>query len=105
MNNPAYKPRVEGEPRVGSVAAQSLHLIGLAVSFATFVVLRLAAPLVRLALTTLALLSILVALFYRLASSPPRSPFWLLLGFGFSCGVALILYEQLLRVLSAGRRS
>jgi hypothetical protein len=42
-----------------------------------FLLLRLAEPLVRIVLTALGLLSILIALFYRVASSLPRSPFWL----------------------------
>lgn len=30
--------------------------------------------------------------------------FWLLLGFGFSCGLVFLVYEQLLRLLSQGAR-
>lgn len=71
---------------------------------AAFVLLRLAEPLIRIGLTVLGLLSILMALFYRIVSSPPHSPFWLLLGFGFSCGLLLLVYEQLLRLLSPGTR-
>lgn len=67
-----------------------------------FLLLRLAEPLVRVGLTALGLLSILIALFFRIVSAPPHSPFWLLLGFGFSCGGVLLIYEQLLRLLSRG---
>ena len=67
-----------------------------------FVVFRLAEPAARSVLTALGLLSILIGFFYRLVSSPPRSPFWLLLGFGLGCGFALFLYEYLLRLISRG---
>jgi hypothetical protein len=65
-----------------------------------FLILRLAEPVVRLGLTALGLLSILMALFYRVASSPFHNPFWALLGFGCLCGLVLLLYERLLRLLS-----
>ena len=93
---------VEGESLAASIILQSLCLIWGAVRVSLFVVFRLAEPLVRILLTALGLLSILVALFYRLVSSPPRSPFWLLLGFGLGCGFALFLYEHLLRLISRG---
>jgi len=101
----ADKPPIGRELRLGSIAGRSLRLLWSAMSLAVFVVLRLAAPVVRLALMALGLLSILIAFFYRLASSPPRSPFWLLLGFGLACALILVLYEQLLRLFAKGIRS
>lgn len=52
----------------------------------------------------LGLMSLLMALLFRWVVSPPHSPFWLLLGFGLSCGLVLVLYEQSLRLLSTGTR-
>lgn len=102
MNTPARKPPREREPLVGLITVQSLYLISSAVGVAAFALFRLLEPLVRLALTALGLLSLLMAVFYRLASSPPRSPFWVLLGFGLLCGLVLLLYEHLLLFLSKG---
>jgi hypothetical protein len=99
LETPSGKPPFERAPPA-AIALQSLNLIWAVVRLPAFVLLRLAEPLVRIALTALGLLSILIALFYRIASSPPRSPFWLLLGFGLLCGLARLLYEQLLRSLS-----
>jgi hypothetical protein len=65
-----------------------------------FLLLRLAEPVVRLGLTALGLLSLVIALFYRIASAPFHNPFWPLLGFALLCGLVLLLYERLLRFLS-----
>jgi hypothetical protein len=62
--------------------------------------LLVAAPLVRLAVGALGLLSLLAALFYKLFSPLPHPPFWTLLGFAVGCGLALLLYERLLRLFS-----
>jgi hypothetical protein len=56
--------------------------------------------LVRLVLGALGLLSLLAAFFYQFLAPLPHPPFWSLLGFGVGCGVTLLLYERLLRVLS-----
>jgi hypothetical protein len=72
------------------------HLVRLPV----FAVLVLAAPLVRLALGALGLLSLLAALFYQFFSPLPHPPFWSLLMFAVGCGLTLLLYERLLRLLS-----
>ena len=102
MSTPDRRHPSDDQHLTVSIAVQSLELIFGAVRLTAFVVFRLAEPLVRVALTALGLLSILTALFYRLASSSPRSPFWLLLGFGLLCGLARLLYEHLLRFLSKG---
>jgi len=72
------------------------HLVRLPV----FALLLVAAPLVRLALGALGLLSLLAALFYEFFSPLPHPPFWTLLGFAVGCGLTLLLYERLLRLLS-----
>jgi len=65
-----------------------------------FAILLVSAPLVRLVLAALGLLSILAALFYELVSPLPHPPFWSLLGFAVGCGLTLLLYERLLRLFS-----
>jgi hypothetical protein len=108
LDTPHRKHPSDRQHLAASIAVQSLELILGAVRLTAFAAFRLAEPVVRVALTTLGLLSILMAFFYRLASSPPRSPFWLLLGFGLLCGLARLLYEQLMgflwKGLAAGRR-
>jgi hypothetical protein len=67
-----------------------------------FAILVLAAPLVRLALGAMGLLSLLAALFYEFFSSLPHPPFWSLLGFAMGCGLT---HESRLRSWrSSGRR-
>ncbi|HWZ63601.1 MAG TPA: hypothetical protein VNX02_11305 [Steroidobacteraceae bacterium] len=90
----------EREPSATSVTSHTLRLVLNALKMVAFAALRLAAPFVRILLTVLGFLSILIALFYRLVSAPPRSPFWLLFGFGLACGFVLLLYEKLLLFLS-----
>jgi hypothetical protein len=102
LNTPDRKYPSDAEHLAASIAVQSLELIFGAVRLTAFVVFRLAEPLVRVTLTALGLLSILMAFFFRMASSPSHSPFWLLLGFGLLCGLARLLYEHLLRFLSKG---
>jgi hypothetical protein len=85
---------------VPGILAGVLRVLWNCVRLPVFAVLVLAAPLVRLVLGALGLLSLLVAFFYQLFSPLPHPPFWSLLGFAIGCGVALVLYERLLRVLS-----
>jgi len=92
---------VQREPRMGlRVAAVALTLLWHAIRIPVFVVLRLAEPLVRLLLCGLGLLSIVGALFYQFLSPLAHPPFWLLMGFAVACGVVLLVYEFLLRLVS-----
>ena len=83
-----------------AISLGALLLLWHAVRMPVFVVLRLAEPLVRLLLSGLGLLSIVGALFYKFLSPLPHPPFWLLMGFAVACGIALLLYETLLRLFS-----
>jgi hypothetical protein len=92
---------IRREPSVAAAASvAALIVLWHAVRIPTFVVLRLAEPLVRLLLAGLGLLSIVGALFYQFLSPLPHPPFLLLMGFAVGCGVTLILYEALLRLFS-----
>lgn len=82
------------------IAAAALRVLLNLVRLPVFAVLVLAAPLVRLALGALGLLSLLAALFYQFFSPLPHPPFWSLLGFAVGCGLTLVLYERLLRLFS-----
>jgi hypothetical protein len=86
-------------------AAASLGWITLcvlwnALRLPVFILLRLAEPFVRLTLAALGMLSILGALFYQFASSLPHPPVFPLLAFAVGCGLTLLLYERILRLLS-----
>ena len=92
---------VQREPPIGAgTALVVLYALWRTLRLPVFVVLRLAAPLVRLTLCVLGLLSILGALFYQVASSLAHPPVLSLLGFGVACGLTLLLYERLLRLFS-----
>jgi hypothetical protein len=65
-----------------------------------YVFLRIAQPIVRFALAALGLLSFLLALFYHFTSTLVHPPFLPLLGFSLLCGLALLVYEALLRLFS-----
>ena len=56
-------------------------------------------PLVRLALSALALLLVLTALFFE-AVSARATPFWAMLGAGVGCVALLALYQGVIRALS-----
>jgi len=84
----------------GGFAAAALRVLWHLVRLPVFAVLVLAAPLVRLALGALGLLSLLAALFYQFFSPLPHPPFSSLLGFAIGCGLTLLLFERLLRLLS-----
>ena len=97
------EPQLSGRRNPGiarDIPAAVLRLLLNLVRLPVFALLVLAAPLVRLALGALGLVSLLAALFYEFFSPLPHPPFWTLLGFAMGCGVTLFLYERLLRLFS-----
>ena len=96
---PAFRTQ-RGPGTVSRVATVALQATWQLLRLPVFAVLLLAAPLVRLAFGALGLLSLLAALFYEFFSPLPHPPFWSLLGFAVGCGLALVLYERLLRIFS-----
>ena len=71
----------------------------LLVRLPAFTLLAILAPVVRLLLGSLALLGVLMAIFWKLVG-PTHFPFTLMLGASVACGLLLVGYETLLRVLS-----
>ena len=63
-------------------------------------VLRLAEPLVRLLLGGLGLLSLLTAGFFKAVSHLPTHSLVVLVSFGVTCGIVLVLYERTVTLLS-----
>jgi hypothetical protein len=71
-----------------------------AARFPILAFLALVTPLVRFSLGALGVLCVVMAVFYGLVSPLSHRPFWTLLGFGIACGLALLAYEKLLRMIS-----
>lgn len=57
-------------------------------------------PVARFVLTAVALLGILVSLFFELSGAAPRFPFWLIFGLSLSCGALVVVLNAVKRRLS-----
>lgn len=72
------------------------------VSFPLLALLIILEPVVRFLLAGLALLLVLTAFFWKLAAPPPlHAPFLALLAAAVGCVALLVVYQFLLRLLSA----
>ena len=76
-----------------------LRALWLAVRLPAFALLAILAPVVRLLLGSLALLGVLMALFWKLLGTP-HFPFIGMLAVSIGCGLAVAAYDALLRILS-----
>lgn len=76
-----------------------LRLLWLVVRLPAFTLLAILAPVVRLLLGSLAVLGVLMALFWKVAG-PPHFPFVPMIVASIGCGLAVIGYDALLRILS-----
>lgn len=85
--------------RPSSGAVLALRVVWAAVRLPVLAVLVILEPLVRFALSALALLLVLTALFLEVASSR-AVPFWGMLGTAVGCVALLALYQGLIRGLS-----
>jgi hypothetical protein len=95
--NPISLDRIHCLPRAARAA---LGVGWWLVRVPVYVLLHMAGPVVRLGLGALGLLSFLLALFYHFTSTLTHPPFLPLLGFSLLCGLALLVYEALLRLFS-----
>jgi hypothetical protein len=62
--------------------------------------LTLVEPVARFALTALALVGILVAVFLEYSDAAPRFPFWLVLGMSLGCGSLVVVLNAVMRRLA-----
>ena len=85
--------------RPSSGGQLALRVVWAAVRLPVLAVLVILEPLVRFALSALALLLVLTALFLEVASSR-AIPFWGMLGTAIGCVALLALYQGLIRGLS-----
>ena len=76
-----------------------LRVLWLLVRLPVFSLLAILAPVVRVLLASLALLGVVMALFWKLVG-PPNFPFVAMLAMSIGCGLTLTGYEALLRLLS-----
>jgi hypothetical protein len=77
-----------------------LYLLIQGVRIPLLAALRVAEPLVRVVFGALGLLSFLTALLFALTSRLPIRSLAVLLVFGLSCGLVLVLYDKAMSVLS-----
>ena len=85
--------------RTQNYGRAGLRVLWLVIRLPAFTVLAILAPLVRFLLGSLALLGVLMALFWKLVG-PPHFPFIPMLAAAVGCGLALAGYEALLHLLS-----
>lgn len=97
-SNVGYTAQNETGMGVG-VARGSFYLIGRAVRLPAFTFLIILEPVVRFTLSTVALLSVLTAFFFKFLSAP-HFPFLGMLGFGVGCIMLLMAYQKAIRLLS-----
>jgi len=81
-----------------ALGLSALSLAWQAIRLPIFAFLVILEPLVRLVLSALALLSVLMAVFFEYGTMLPDFPFWGMLGFGVGCVLLLVAYYGLLRI-------
>lgn len=57
-------------------------------------------PVARFVLTTVALLGILISIFFEFSGAAPRFPFWLVFGLSLACGSLVIVLNAVIRRLA-----
>ena len=85
--------------RAENYLPSGLRVLWLLVRLPAFTLLAILAPVVRFLLGSLALLGVLMAVFWKLVG-PPHFPFFPMLGLSISCGLVIVGYDALLRILS-----
>jgi hypothetical protein len=101
MSSASPKTFIDGErTSAGDLASLALWLLWQCIRLPLFLFLAILEPVVSFVLGSLALLGILTAFFWKLAS-PPHFPFLLMLGISLAFALALTCYHALLRSLSS----
>ena len=86
---------------LGALLVGILWLAWQAIRWPIFALLVVLEPIVRVCLSTFALLGTLSALLFRIVGHRPQFPFWGMLAISLSCVGVLALYYATLRWLSA----
>jgi hypothetical protein len=92
------------QTKAGDLFGRAPWLLWRCIRLPLFLLLAILEPLVRFVLGSLALLGVLMALFWKLAG-PPHFPFLLMLGISLGFGLLLAGYQALLRLLSIQGRN
>jgi hypothetical protein len=98
----AHNPRAltASEPtKAGDLFSLALRLLWQGLRLPLFLLLAILEPAVRFVSGSLALLGILMALFWKF-TGPPHFPFWCVLGASLGLASMLTGYQALLRLLS-----
>ncbi len=95
------KPAEGHEPSIAAdIIVGTLGLLSQVVRIPVYAVLRWAAGPVRLVLGAAGVLSVCTAFLFQFAIDVLHPHFWGMLGFGIACGIALVLYDALLWLIS-----
>ena len=100
-----FNTSAESKPiTAGDLGWYLLWLLWQCIRVPAVLLLVILEPVVSFALSALALLGVLTALFWKLVG-PPHFPFFLVLGISLGFELALALYHALLRLLGARWRT
>lgn len=101
MDGPnAHAPVGHEQRRAASVSQYAVRAIWHTLRVPILATLTILEPIVRTLLSGLALLGILMALFFKFLVKLPDFPFWLVLGISVGCALSLTLYYLVMRVFS-----
>ena len=97
------EPGVERDSRASSPSGVS-RAVGQfawqAIRIPLLAFLLIVEPVARFVLTAIALLGIVVSLFFELSGSAPRFPFWLIFGLSLTSGALVIVLNGVMRRLA-----
>jgi hypothetical protein len=95
-----HAPNYPGPSLMGDLAMGSLRLVWRLMRLPILTFLVILQPVVGLVFGGLALLGILMSLFFKLSGAAPHFPFLTMLAISVGFGLALIGYEALIRYFS-----
>jgi hypothetical protein len=83
-----------------SAGHDTLSVVLHAIRLTVFAILAVFEPIIRVALSLLALVGVSLAVFNRYVAHALHFPFWLVLGMSTGCALALVMYYKLMRFLT-----
>ena len=88
-------------PDIGSGLARRIGRFGWqGIALPIRALLTILEPVARFVLTTVALLGILISIFFEFSGAAPRFPFWLVFGLSLGCGSLVIVLNAVMRRLA-----
>jgi hypothetical protein len=100
MSIPGSSPVTDSRPTIAAdLGRRALWVVWQTIRLPLFLFLLVLEPVVTFVLGALALLGVLMALFWKFFG-PPNFPFFLMLGISLGFELALIVYRKLLRFLA-----